>query len=545
MAKKISTPGSKKYAILYSLVVVTIINIFYSCSFTSSDVPEKRDTAITVVNSYSSIFFDSLQLENFFTEKEVPDTLRRLMLDFYNVRNFQYAWFDKNGISEQAVSARNLQQNYINTHGDRSLDNPVLDKLWDSVEIVGRSIIFPEDLRNSLEFEQTYQFYKYAFKAYVGNNVPDPRELKWFIPRRKVSLTSLLDSIVVNKGENITSYEPVNRQYQLLSTVLKKYSDVKEKGGWGKITFNKKKYEPGDSLPEIAWIRNRLYLSADLPANDSSMVYDDALLEAVKKFQLRHGLAADGVIGVGTLSFMENSVEDVIRKILVNMERLRWVPADPETDYLLVNIPEYRLHLYENGQHVYQMNVVVGSTQHNTVIFNDELKYVVFSPYWNVPPGILKDEVLPGIAKDSNYLVKHNMERFSGGVRQKPGPSNSLGLVKFLFPNSYNIYLHDTPSKSLFNESSRAFSHGCIRVAEPLKLAEWILRKDTAWTTDKMVEAMHTGKEKYVEVADKVPVIIGYFTTWVDSNGEFQVRKDIYGHDATLMSKIFTKTNGG
>lgn len=463
------------------------------------------------------------------------------MRDFYNVRNFQYAWFDKNGLSEQAVHFRNLLQNYLLTHDDNELKYPVLEAFWDSVEVYGKNMFIEKNKRDWLEFEFTNLFYDYAYKAYVGKDITDLGDLKWFIPRRKVSLTTMLDSLVANKGQNITSYEPVSRQYKLLSEVLIRLSEIKNKGGWGSISFTQKKYEPGADFPEIAWIRKRLYLSGDLNVNDSSSVYDDVLLEAVKNFQIRHGLFPDGVIGQGTISFLKNSVEEVIRKVLINIERQRWVPAEPVTDYLLVNIPEFMLHLYEDGMHVYKMNVVVGSTQHNTVIFNDELKYVVFSPYWNVPPGILKNEILPGIEKDSNYLVKHNMEYFSGGVRQKPGPANSLGLVKFLFPNSYNIYLHDTPSKSLFNESSRAFSHGCIRVSEPLKLSEWILRKDTSWTKQKMIEAMNSGKEKYVEVKEKIPVIIGYFTAWVDSSGKLQLRRDIYGHDEALSSKLFIR----
>lgn len=173
------------------------------------------------------------------------------------------------------------------------------------------------------------------------------------------------------------------------------------------------------------------------------------------------------------------------------------------------------------------------------------LKYVVFSPYWNVPPGILKNEVLPGIKKDPRYLEKHNMEWHQDYVRQKPGPDNSLGLVKFLFPNNYNIYLHDTPSKSLFNESQRAFSHGCIRLAEPKRLAEFLLRNDSSWTPEKITNAMHAGKERYVLVRDTVPVFIGYFTAWVDREGQLNFRDDIYGHDKRLGEKLFSEKSAG
>ena len=158
-----------------------------------------------------------------------------------------------------------------------------------------------------------------------------------------------------------------------------------------------------------------------------------------------------------------------------------------------------------------------------------------------MPPGILKDEVLPGIARNKNYLASHNMEWNGGAVRQKPGPRNSLGQVKFLFPNSYNIYLHDSPAKSLFNEEKRAFSHGCIRVGEPKKLAQFLLRNDAAWDSIKITRAMNAGKEQYVNVKDTVPVFIGYFTAWVDRNGKLNFRDDVYGHDKKMKERLFGK----
>ncbi|MBN8787922.1 MAG: L,D-transpeptidase family protein, partial [Terrimonas sp.] len=224
----------------------------------------------------------------------------------------------------------------------------------------------------------------------------------------------------------------------------------------------------------------------------------------------------------------------------------RWVPEEIKTDYLLVNIPEFKLHIFEEGRLKFNMNVVVGSGQHNTVIFSGDLKYVVFSPYWNVPPSIVRNEILPGIKKNKNYLANHNMEITgnTGGlpnVRQKPGANNSLGRVKFLFPNNYNIYMHDTPAKSLFGESKRAFSHGCIRLGEPKKLAEFLLRDDSTWTSEKITAAMKSGKERYVTLKKTVPVFIGYFTAWVDSKGELNFRDDVYGHDAKLEKQMFNK----
>jgi murein L,D-transpeptidase YcbB/YkuD len=190
------------------------------------------------------------------------------------------------------------------------------------------------------------------------------------------------------------------------------------------------------------------------------------------------------------------------------------------------------------------MNIVVGKAGTSSVIFTDELKYIVFSPYWNVPYSITKNEFIPAMNQNSNYLSTKNMEvtGYNNGfpvIRQKPGGSNALGAVKFIFPNSYNIYFHDTPSKSLFKREKRAFSHGCIRLAEPFKLAQYLLRKDTSWTDQKIKDAMAIGEEKWVSLKQSIPVFITYFTSWVDQDGLLHFRDDIYGHDSKMNTLLF------
>jgi murein L,D-transpeptidase YcbB/YkuD len=183
--------------------------------------------------------------------------------------------------------------------------------------------------------------------------------------------------------------------------------------------------------------------------------------------------------------------------------------------------------------------VVVGKAMNQTVVFSGMMQYIVFSPYWNVPKSIIKKELAPAMAKNKNYLEQHNMEWNGGTIRQKPGPKNSLGLVKFLFPNSNSIYLHDTPSKSLFNEEKRAFSHGCIRVAKPVELANLILQDDSNWTPEKIAAAMNSGTEKWYTLKHKIPVYIGYFTAWVDRAGVVHFYDDVYGRDERLAALIF------
>jgi murein L,D-transpeptidase YcbB/YkuD len=293
----------------------------------------------------------------------------------------------------------------------------------------------------------------------------------------------------------------------------------------------------------ITQIKERLITEGDLAPGDTTSIFDTTMANAVKSFQHRHGFKEDGVIGNTVMNEMNRPVEEYIRKILINMERIRWVPDRPTTDFLLVNIPEFRLHAYEKGKYKFSMDVVVGTAVHNTVIFNGSLKYIVFSPYWNVPPSILKNEILPALRRNKNYLASHGMEWHGNAVRQRPGPSNALGLVKFLFPNSYNIYMHDTPAKDLFNESKRTFSHGCIRLSQPKKLAEFLLRADPGWNDDKITNAMNGGKELYITLKEPVPVFIGYFTAWVDHNGQLNFRDDVYGHDKKMSEHLFVKAS--
>ncbi|HEX6171147.1 MAG TPA: L,D-transpeptidase family protein, partial [Chitinophagaceae bacterium] len=291
-------------------------------------------------------------------------------------------------------------------------------------------------------------------------------------------------------------------------------------------------------------IKKRLMISGDLTANDTSQVFNDTLVTAVKNFQARHGFSETGIVSDSLIKEMNVPVTKRVEQLLMNMDRMRWLANNPSGNLIVVNIPEFVLHVYEGKQKAFDIDVVVGKEGHNTMMFNGDLNQVVFSPYWNVPPSIVAKEILPAIEKNPNYIAKENMEITGNDdglpvVRQKPGPGNALGKVKFLFPNSFNIYFHDTPSKSLFNRDTRAFSHGCIRLKEPEKFANYVLRNQPEWTPEKISEAMNSGDEKYVKVKDPIPVVITYYTAWVDENGRLNFRQDIYGHDEKLAEKMF------
>ena len=520
---------------------IMVLAVILSCQTASKKTLRLvggRDTSISVANSYNELFFDSLQLENFIAREKLHDSMARAMRDFYNQRNYQYAWFFKEGMADYSATFLNQQNDYMNYSGDSSIYNAVLQTSLDSLNDT-TSYNPPDSLKLKTELLLTRQFFQYASRAYAGRRDLNTKELGWYIPRKKIDPVSLLDSLLTNKGKNLSQYEPVNRQYNLLKDYLLKYYEAEKNGVWKPIVADKKSYKRGDSSSTIVQIKKRLLLTGDLTTTDTTSFFTDSLITAIKRYQHRYGLTEDGRAGSSLFNEMNRPINDRIRQILINMERIRWVPAQPSTDYLLVNVPEFRLHVYEKGDYRWSMNVVVGAVAHNTVVFNGNLKYIVFSPYWNVPASIIKKEVVPGMKRNKNYLANHNMEWNGGAVRQKPGPGNSLGLVKFLFPNSYNIYLHDTPSKSLFGESTRAFSHGCIRLAEPKRLAEFLLRNDPAWNEASITRAMNSGKEKYVTLKQTIPVFIGYFTAWVDRDGKLNFRDDIYGHDKEMAEHLF------
>lgn len=520
--------------------------------------PIVRDTTITAANAYNNLFFDSLRLEKAIEADTslwaYDDKLRR----FYAGRNYQYAWFDTSGIADAASNFKSLWHNYVLEMRDSSISSIYLAGVIDSLSApnlpppASDRAIFPTELA------LTRQFFKFAQTAYEGNENLNMQELEWFIPRKKIQSVELLDSLIASKGK--VTNTPNSKQYYLLESFLKKYYTIEKETGWPEIVADQKKYSPGDSSGVIAAIKQRLRFLGDYADVDSSGNFDPALSVAVKSYQFRHGLKEDGIVGPQFLLRLNQPISQRIRQMLINMERMRWVPREPDSDYLLVNIPEYRLHVYENGNLMFDIDVVVGKTQHSTVIFAGELKYVVFSPYWNIPPGILGNEIIPAVRREVAYLRKHNMEVVKGKevidpysinwnkytgknfpymVRERPGPNNSLGKVKFLFPNSYNIYFHDTPAKSLFGESRRDFSHGCIRLSEPAKLAGFLLRNDTTYTAEKITELMDAGKEKYVTLKPSIAVFIGYFTAWVDKDGKLNFRDDVYGHDARLEEKLF------
>lgn len=432
-----------------------------------------RDKNIDSTVSYSDLFFDSSRLEDFLAKQQMSDTLRETFRSWYNTRNYQYAWFAHDGFTEQALAFYSL----YTYSKDSSRGRKWLDERLDS-------LLSQDSLRlsgNDPRLIRTELLMTWRLMNYLADRYPDEDQrsaaLFGLVPVRKRDPLAIADTMLATDNTGSSPWD------QGLVSYLKKYVAMQRAG------------------------------------------QADTIARATRKKPAR------------TVPAMSR-----IKQILVNLLRTQWMPPDVQGRLILVNIPEYKLHVLEGQQKVFDMNIVVGKEGHSTVLFSGLLDRIVFNPYWNVPKSIVKKEVLPGIGRDSGYLEKHQME-ISGKsdglpiVRQVPGPTNELGRMKFLFPNSFNIYLHDTPHKELFSQKQRAYSHGCIRVADAPKLADYLLDGQAGWNAGEMDSILATNTERMVKVQQPAAVLICYLTCWGDSTLEF--RKDIYGHDRRVARMLF------
>lgn len=413
---------------------------------------------------------------------------------------------------------------------------------------------FEIDAIDDIDVWSTWAFMAYA--SDLADGVTDPRRIQgtWGMRPTPVNLEETLQKAFASGdiAGTLEEIAPRHPEYVALRKALADYRHMAEQGGWEPLPKNLT-LKPGATHAAVPALRARLAITHDFKgeADDTSTTYDDALVDAVTLFQHRHGLAEDGIVAGRTLAALNVPVSERIRQIQLNMERWRWLPRELGQNHARVNIPEYRLDMWEGDDIVLTMRTVVGAQNNKTPIFADEMEHIVFSPYWNVPSSIAAEETLPSVAADPTYLTRNNLEVVgtSGQVldpslvdwedtdsyrfRQKPGTSNSLGLVKFMFPNQHAVYLHDTPADELFNRPRRALSHGCVRVEQPTTLARYLLRDQREWTEERIKAAMHAGKEQHVALTEPVPVYLLYMTARAShEDGAVHFREDIYGYDA-------------
>ena len=361
----------------------------------------------------------------------------------------------------------------------------------------------------------------------------------------------------------LAEVEPPFAGYKRTLAMLERYRNLAAQGEVEQLPAAGKSIDPGSQYAGVQLLAKRLQRVGDLPENASlpaDNTYGGALVDGVKRFQFRHGLNADGRIGAQTLKQLNVPASQRVEQLRLTLERWRWIPHEFPQPPIVVNIPEFQLRTYDaNGRIALTMNVIVGKAfRHQTPVFDRDMRYIVFRPYWNVPPSIQRSEIVPAIQKDRDYIAKKNYEVTTQGgqvvtsgtisddilqqlragklaVRQKPGPNNALGLVKLMFPNEYNVYLHSTPAPQLFSQFRRDFSHGCIRVEKPDELATWALRGNADWTLERVRATMQGSKDNVqVNLTKPIPVLIIYGTAVVEEDGTPRFFDDLYGHDAAL-----------
>lgn len=429
-----------------------------------------------------------------------------------------------------------------------------------------------EEEQASFDVAVTLSLMRYASSLYKGRINPRNVNFGLSLKPKNLDLPAIIERMAQEEAiaPLMESLELKLPLYKKLIDALADYREMAKRDLTPEITFSTT-VRPGEIHQGMAELRRFLIALGDLsptaPQPAERDLYDQELVKAVKRFQERHGLAVDGIIGKNTLAQLNIPITARIKQIQLALERLRWLPERFHGPFLIVNIPSFELYGFHDGSQLEKpaivMNVIVGQAvdERNTPIFHADMRYVGFRPYWNVPYSITVKEMLPRIERDSAYLVKKNLEivdRFAPNakifaptpetlaqlrsgilkLRQKPGPSNELGLVKFIFPNRNNVYLHSTPAVDLFNKARRDFSHGCIRVKDPVDLAEFVLKNQGGWSRERILNAMNGAKTVIAPLKSPLPVYIFYSTVLVDEQDKLLFFDDIYGHDTILQTLL-------
>jgi len=411
---------------------------------------------------------------------------------------------------------------------------------------------------------------RYISDLHIGKINPQHFKFGLSVEAKKYDLPAFLRERLVNGDvkTELAQVGPPFAAYKRTLEALQHYLQLAREDDGEKLPVSSKPIAPGSPYDGVPRLTRLLRLLGDLPADaavpSDSNLYQGALVDAVKRFQSRHGLKPDGRLDGPTLANLNTPLTRRVDQLRLTAERWHWLPDRFTEPPIVVNIPEFRLRAYDNNENVVlSMNVIVGKAfHHKTPVFEKDMRFVVFRPYWNVPPSIQRSEIVPAVQKDRDYIAKKGFEvvtpagqvvtsgpitdevlaQLRSGkleVRQKPGPTNALGLVKLMFPNEYNVYLHSTPAPQLFSQTRRDFSHGCIRVEKPAELAAWVLRDKPDWSVERAQAAMTTGKDNLqVNLTNPIPVLILYGTAVADPDGQVRFLDDIYGYDDELKQAL-------
>lgn len=489
------------------------------------------------------------------------------LTNFYAVAGYQPAWIQGGQPTAQALSLIGLfkegwKKGLIPEDYDASRWNDRLRTIQSS----------PADAAR-FDVALTVCTMRFVSALRIGRINPKHLQFGLSVEQKKYDLAHFVRErllLATDIARVLEGVEPPFAGYRRTEAALVRYSELAGHDEYAELPVPPKPIDVGQSYPEIPKLSRLLALVGDLPPAAAltvdSQTYDAALSEAVKRFQRRHGLQDDGRLGAATLKQLNVPLSDRVRQLQLALERWRWLPSEFSAPPIVVNIPDFYLRaLDENNKVSLVMRVVVGkSMRTQTPVFSRDMTYVVLRPYWNVPPSILRGEIVRAIQRDRTYIAKKRYEVTTRGgtvitsnvisdeiladlkaaklaVRQKPGPTNALGLIKLMFPNEFNVYLHSTPAPELFSRTRRDFSHGCIRVEKPAELAAWVLRNNPGWSLDRVKHSMEQGPDNVtVTLSRKVPVFIVYATALGYENGEVHFYNDIYGHD-TKLAKALSK----
>lgn len=524
-------------------------------------------------------------------KKENPLDMDSYYEEYYKYNNYSPFWIDENGIKQ-------ISYDLLNIIKEDPVVEPFLNKLFKFEELDQKINLMNNNSNINdlilLDVTLTNIYHRYMTYLSTGlmNWMKFKKELKeenekkniktqWRKYESRINLRELLYK-AINENNISLAINSVNFTYpnaNKLSQKIKEYKNISLNGGYIKVPMTQSILKKGNYYPEVKILRERLMQSNHLKKNECLQkfyvencleLYDERVSQALKSFQSSHGLIVDGILGEKTINTLNITAEEKINKIRLNLERMRWMPRNLGSKYLIVNIPDYKLKYYDANEEIkLDMPIVVGEYNNPTAIFSNKISKIVLNPHWRIPQSIVKKEIIPKLVENRNYLLDENIKVFENWDHtsmqydisnvdwsmylnndligndkeapmrfiQEPNKDNSLGKMKFLLPNPYSIYLHDTPEKELFKDKDRAYSHGCIRLSKPNELLEVILKEEKTFDYNKAKEVLLSDENTNLELNEKIPIHMVYLTTWVDENGKIQFRDDIYDYDK-IQGKI-------
>lgn len=552
MVEKNRSGDKMKQLTTYAMIFLIIISIFL---FKMERISAQTNIKHSI--NYQLLLFEehrtnSLKIKRPFFSNELAE--------FYKDNNFSPIWYNDNDFNESAHELleviKNIEQeglsptlyryNYLKKNLSKNKLN-IEEKALTEIILSNSYLLLASHFTNGLLSPESY-------------------EKNWHSIKKTINIYEFLNK--VNNKNNIRkslySLLPQTENYLKLRSTLNSYKNIKETGGFQEVNIGRV-VEEGMRGYDIKQIKLRLQQSNDYNGEINSQ-FDKQLHKAVTSFQKRHGLSPDGIVGEDTKTALNKNVDIKLKKITINMERLRWLPQKLGEFYVFVNIANYKLKVVEKQKSVMDMKVIVGKEQRSTPVFSDKINRVVLNPSWNLPKSIAVEDKLPIIKENVEYLTNNDYQvlRISAGkfeevdpkeidweeldeenfnyyLKQEPGPNNALGRIKFMFPNKYSVYLHDTPQKGLFEEMERSFSSGCIRLEEPFKLAEYILKKNNMWEPEKIEKILTSEEETKIDLTEKIPIHLIYMTSWVNDNEQLHFRNDIYNRDKNLIEALYAQ----